>query len=104
MKKIYICSPLKGLDGNYKKNTMYAREIAKQVFENGDLPIVPHLFFPLIMNDTNPAEREKAIKMGLELLKMADCVHVYCRYGVSSGMKKEIDLAIELGIPVKYMA
>ncbi len=103
MEKVYVCSPFKGLDGDYKKNTEYTKSVAKKIFERGDIPIVPHLLLPQFMDDTNSSEREKALIMGLELLDMSNVMEVYCRYGISNGMKNEIIYAESKGKIIRYV-
>ena len=44
-KLIYICAPLRG---EVEKNIAFAREKAREVFAEGDVPICPHLMFPPI--------------------------------------------------------
>ena len=83
MKKIYICSPLRG---DYAKNIgmalpKYCREVALQ----GDIPIAPHIYFTQFLDDAKPDERNIGLKFGLELVKLCDKV---CVYGEpSEGMK-----------------
>ena len=37
---------------------------------SGDVPIVPHLYFPSFLDDNIPNERMTGIAMGLELMDM----------------------------------
>jgi len=87
MKKIFICSPLRGdIKNNIEKAKEYSREVALQ----GDIPITPHIYFPQFLDDNNPKERELGMKMGQELLKICDDIKIF---GVpTEGMKEEIKL------------
>ena len=79
-KKIFICSPYRGRVEENKKNAVsYARITAM----SGDVPIVPHLYFPSFLDDNIPNERMTGIAMGLE------------------GMKFELDHAKETRKPVR---
>lgn len=71
-KKIFICSPYRGRVEENKKNAVsYARITAM----SGDVPIVPHLYFPSFLDDNIPNERMTGIAMGLELMDMCDEVY-----------------------------
>ena len=73
-KKIFICSPYRGRVEENKKNAVsYARITAM----SGDVPIVPHLYFPSFLDDNIPNERMTGIAMGLELMDMCDEVYVF---------------------------
>lgn len=100
MKKIFICSAYSGdIDCNIEKAKEYCRWAA---VECGVIPIAPHLFFPQFLDDNVEAERELGINMGLSLLK--ECSELLC-FGdsITKGMKKEIDTAVQLGIPVRHV-
>lgn len=101
MKKIYICSPCRGNDGNYEKHIGDAKRHAREIADHA-LPICPHIYFTQFMSDNSPGDREKALEYGLELLKMCDEVHVWEWEFPSEGMKRELDLARELKIPIRY--
>lgn len=89
MERVYICSPYRGMP---YVNTAMAKEYCRYAFEQGFLPIAPHLYFPQFMDDNNPPERDVALQMGLSL--MTDCKEVWV-FGdtVSEGMKLEIEYA-----------
>jgi len=96
MKMIYICAPLRG---DIEQNIEFVRQKAQEVFYQGDIPICPHLMFPPIADATNPEQDETARKMGLELIRHCDEMHVYGSEW-TSGMWAEIKYAKQLGIPV----
>ena len=57
-KKIFICSSYRGRVEENKKNAVsYARITAM----SGDVPIVPHLYFPSFLDDNIPNERMTGI-------------------------------------------
>jgi 3-mercaptopyruvate sulfurtransferase SseA len=97
MKKIYICSPLRG---DYEQNIENAILYCREVIREGHIPIAPHLYFTQFLDDTIPSEREIGLKYGLELVKSCDKVYVYGE--PSEGMQAEIELAEQLGIEVVY--
>lgn len=97
MKRIFICSPYRG---NIRMNTARAIYYAEQVAEKGNIPIVPHLYFPIFLDENDPAERVKGIDMGLELMAVCDEVYVF-GFEITEGMKFELDHAKTLKKPVR---
>ena len=97
-KRVYICSPLKG---NIERNMRNARTYCRFAFDSGYVPICPHIYYPLFLDDTNKAERAAGMRYGLEAMWQARQVWVFGEY-ISEGMRAEITLARELKIPVRY--
>jgi hypothetical protein len=93
MKRVYICSPLRG---DYAKNTARAVEYCKQAAAEGILPIALHIYFPLFLDDRTPDGRSAGLTMGLELLDLCDEIWVFGKR-ISMGMAAEIDAARKLG-------
>lgn len=100
MKTVYIAHPI---SGNVKKNKKSIYKIMEQLIRDGDvIPFAPYLPTLKILDDENPVERA----IGIELNKSYFVRHAFDElwvYGdhVSSGVKAEIDLALELGIAVR---
>ncbi len=96
-KLVYVCSPVKG---NVEVNIAKAKGYCRSVLIAGHIPLAPHVALSGVLDDRIQQERETALSLGLELLKRCDELW---RFGdiVSEGMKGEIELAKELGIPVK---
>ena len=97
MKKVFICSPLRG---DIERNIMRALDHCREAAELGVLPIAPHAYFTRFLDDSVPQERALGMKLGQELLGMCDEVWAYNLERMSAGMAEEIALARELGIPV----
>ena len=88
MKKVFICSPLRGdIEGNIKKAKEYCREEALK----GNIPIAPHVYFTQFLDEMNDDERRLGIFMGIELLKQCDELRV-CGDVISEGMRQEIEV------------
>lgn len=107
-KKVYICSPLQG-DGSKqakRANMAKAKDYASKAFKEGYAPVVPHLFYPIFLDDNIPEEREFAIQAGLaQLVEVAGAggeFWVCADEFESKGMKTEIQLAEVLGLTVQY--
>lgn len=89
MKKIFICSPYRG---NIEENTKKAAYYGKIAVGADMIPIIPHLYFPLFLDENNPNKRMKGIEMGLELLETCDEVYVF-GFNITEGMKLELNHA-----------
>ena len=100
MKIVYIAHPVGGdVKGNIKKIVEIGREI--NMNNQGVVPIAPYIFDLLCLNDDVQEERARGMANGeaLFLRKFIDEVWVYGDR-ISSGVRSEILMARELGIPV----
>ena len=95
---VYICSPLAG---DVPGNTEKARRYCRFALERGQIPIAPHLLFPQFMDDTDPAERELAVRMDIVLLGKCSELWVFGD-AVTEGMAAEITVARRRRQPVRY--
>ena len=95
---VYIASPLRGdIEGNIEKAKAYCRfAITKNV-----VPMCPHIYFTLFLNDNAEVERRIGMILGLQLLKRCKEVWVFGDT-ISEGMANEIKIAEKRGIPVRY--
>lgn len=86
---VYICSPYAG---NIAGNVENARRYSRFAFEQGCIPIAPHLLFTQFLDDNNPREREMGMHFGNVL--MSQCREVWV-FGdtISPGMDAEIKRA-----------
>lgn len=100
MKLIYICSPYAG---SIEENIRFARAACRYAVRQACAPVAPHLLYPQFLNDAVPVERNAGIGMGLRLLTACDELWVYGSQ-ISEGMKKEIDEAKQIGIPVRAVS
>ena len=74
MKLVYISAPLRG---DVENNISFARAKSREVFEEGNIPICPHLMFPPIINMDDLIEDQKAMKMCLKLIERCNEMRVY---------------------------
>ena len=97
MRKIYICSALRGdMESNIMKARAYCEYAAR---EQGVIPIAPHIYLTQFLNDEIAEDREFGLKAGLSLL--SECEELwYFGNQITRGMTDEICFAIEHGIPV----
>lgn len=86
---VYICSPFSG-DVDY--NTVQARKYSRFAYEQGTIPITPHLLYPQFMADENPIERADAMHFNYVLLGKCSELWVFGDV-ISKGMVHEIGIA-----------
>lgn len=84
----YSCDP--------QGSRAFSLGIARRLALGGHLPLAPQIYFPQFLDEST--ERDLALKLCLQLLALADEVHVYGE--PSEGMRMEIAEAHRLGIPV----
>lgn len=96
---VIIESPLKG---DYKKNTAYALKALRHSIISGECPLAGHLLYTRVLRDTVPEERALGISLHLAWIRRADRLAVYRDLGISEGMQRAIDYALQIGIPVDY--
>lgn len=100
MKRVYICSPLRGdVEGNCKKAEQYCRWAAGS---QGVVPYAPHVYFTRFLDDENAEERDLGIREGMFWLSLCSELWVFGDV-ISSGMKAEIEYANEHAIPVRHI-
>ena len=97
---IYVCSPYGGREENYERAVIYGQ----YVLNHGHIPMIPHTMLHNIVDDRNPEHRAAALAMGKKLLKLCSEVWVFgTAETASDGMRSEIAVAGEWGIPIKYI-
>ncbi len=100
MKKIYVCSALRGdTTENIRKARVYCEFVAR---EHRAIPIAPHIYFTQFLNDDIAEDREFGLNAGLSLLSECDELW-YFGDTITRGMTDEICYAIKHDIPVKYI-
>ena len=106
--KVFICSPFaptakepEKIEEELEENILTAQGACMYALTRGFVPNAPHLYFTQFMDDTDPEIREFGQELGLEWLGRCSELWVIGRR-ISSGMKKEISAAEEMGIPVKH--
>lgn len=99
--KVFIISQFRSEDADEQLfNSRFARCLARNEFLNtGDIPIVPHLYFPSFLADSG-YERDYGIEAGHLFMEQCDRVLLAVIDGnISSGMRADIDHAtLRLGL------
>lgn len=99
-KLLYITSPYAG---DVEKNVAFAKAACQYAMEQGCTPVTVHLLYPLLLDDSNPAEREAGIRMGLRVLEACDELWL-CGSLISYGMQEKLSAAEWPGIPVRRIS
>jgi hypothetical protein len=105
MKKkiVYIAHPISGdTTGNIQKILSIVKNLNMEAYDI--VPFAPYIVDCLAMDDDIPEERERGIQNDIALFHSGAIDEVWLYGGrISNGMQAEINLANELGIPVKQM-
>ncbi len=96
-KVVFISSPYAG---DVKTNTDFARQACFYAICLGYTPIAPHLIYPGIIPDSDPAWRQVGLEMSCEQLALCDELWV-CGPCATAGMQVEVDHAKDLGLWVR---
>lgn len=83
MKLVILESPYAG---NVARNVEYAKRCALDCLNRGESPMVSHLLYTQMLDDTKPAERKLGIAAGLAWRGVADYSVFYVDYGWTPGM------------------
>ena len=96
-KLIYIVSPYAG---DVQENILAAQNACRYAMAQGAVPIAVHLMYPQFLDDGSPEDREAGLQMGIRVLKACDELWL-CGDRVSAGMQRELDAAVQIGIPIR---
>lgn len=96
MKRVYVASPYRG---DVEANVAFARLVCREVVLAGHAPLAPHLIFPQFLDDDDHEQREAGLRAALAWIEVADEVLVAGE--ISEGVRREINRATELGVPVR---
>lgn len=98
--RVFVCSPY---SGDVESNVAMAKRFVLEEALCGNFPYAPHLYLPLVLDDSKLEERSLGINVGIAFLEVCDAVHVYMLNGrISDGMRQEIKKAKELGKEIRY--
>ena len=99
MKLVVIESPYAG---DVEKNLAYMRVAMCDSLARGEAPFASHALYTQVLRDENPKERELGMQAGFAWGRVAELTAVYLDLGITAGMLRGIDRAIEAGRPVEY--
>lgn len=87
--------------GDIERNVTYAKECMAECLKDGEPPFLSHLLYTQVLSDSVPEERELGRRAGLEMYRVADAIVFYLDHGMSPGMGKALDYAIDNGLSYK---
>lgn len=93
MRRVYVCSPLRGPDGQPSEaNILLARRLMRAVFDAGHAPFVPHLLYPQVLTESED-DLKIAFAANFRFLYACEEVWVSARSleDCSRGMRAEIE-------------
>ncbi len=96
-RRVYVCH---AFAEDPQANAERVRTLCRALAESGFLPVAPQVYLPLFLDEAT--ERERALSLCLELVGTCDEVRVYGL--VTAGMRREIERAEALGVPVRFAA
>lgn len=85
--------------GEVERNKKYARQACADCLRRYEVPYASHLFFPQILDDLKPNEREQGLTAGYAFWAMASKIVFYTDLGISSGMARAMERAQRGGMP-----
>jgi hypothetical protein len=112
MKRVAVLSPLRsgffaspGLAGMHRtqlQNEALAKVLMREVLDQGHAPFLPHLLYPLVLDDRVKEQRDAGINAGLAWLAVAEEARVFTGLGITGGMRREISQCLSVGVSVVY--
>lgn len=96
-KMVYIASPYAG---EVEENIRFAKAACLYAIQQGCTPLAVHLLYPQLLDDSDPAQREAGVCMGLRVLEACDELWL-CGDRVSPGMTTEQAAAERLDKPIR---
>ena len=103
IKRIVVVSPYSGKTVLHK---VYLQTCIDYVIEKGHAPFAGHYIYPNFLNDEEEEQRELGMKLGWAWGIVANECWVFADYGISAGMKKDVEYYTKLcpDMPVKYIS
>lgn len=101
---VYICSPFRAKDSEQQKlHIDYAKELSRRCVLKGFSVITPHLYYTNFLDDDDELERKMGLESARNLILKCDYMAIGFKYGVSEGMRAEIEFAYRHHIPIDYL-
>ncbi len=85
---VFVCSRLAG---DIHLNISLTAHHCRYVFRQGLVPVAPHLYLGMILDDNRPAEREMGIGLGREVMDLCSQFWAFHDGEASTGMQGDIN-------------
>lgn len=100
---VVIESPYRGVNSiETMSNIDYAEAALKDSLDRGESPMVSHLLYTDVLDDSDEEERLKGMEAGWQFYRVASKCVVYADRGISKGMQEGIEVATNAGLPVEF--
>lgn len=98
-RRVYIASPY---SGDVARNVAYAKAAMLDAIKRFESPIVPHLLYPEVLDDTDPKQRVIGLELAMAWIEPRTIRYLvaYEDYGVSQGMSRELHHAQSVGVDI----
>lgn len=106
MDKVYIISRYRAEnEEELEFNKKIARYYCRQILEEGNVPVAPHLYYTQFLDDSYPEDRKAGLYLGIrELRESKEYLLVIVDGVISEGMKGEIEEIGRLGMKGRLVA
>lgn len=106
MDKIYIISRYRAENAEELEfNKKVARYFCREVIEEGNVPVAPHLYYTQFLDNDYPEDRKAGLHLGLaDLRESKEFLLVIVDGVISDGMKGEIEEIGRLGMKGRLVA
>jgi len=88
--------------GDVERNLAFLDDCMRDSLLRGEAPFASHRLYTTALDDLIPEEREIGITAGLVWGELAEKTVVYVNLGISPGMRRGIDRALECGRIIEY--
>ena len=103
LRRVIVESPYRGgTPEEVERNVAYARAAMTDSLLRGEAPMLSHLLYTQVLDDTNPKQREAGIEASLAWGQVAAATVVYGDLGITEGMQQGINRAQAEGRPVVH--
>ena len=97
-RRVFICSPF----GGKAENVELARKLCTLALHAGFAPFAPHLFYPQLLDESNPKDRQIGIECGAVWVQVCEEFWIL-DVELTAGMVVELEIAKTLGKPIIWM-
>lgn len=106
MDKVYIISRYRAEnEEELEFNKKVARYYCRQILEEGNVPVAPHLYYTQFLDDSYPEDRKAGLYLGIrDLRESKEYLLVIIDGVISDGMKCEIEEVARLGMRGRLVA
>lgn len=87
--------------GDLRLNRRYLKQCILDCLYRREAPFASHGFYTMVLKDEDSTQREIGMNAGWAWMRRSDLVAVYTNLGISDGMKKGVERAMAIGVPIE---